>query len=300
MTRRSLLSYAARPDRTTRAIAAAVGLLLLGVVIAAGLDALYGGDEPRPAGTSSPSASESPSPTSTPSRAARPPRPRAGACYPLSYQEALAPTTEVAAVPCRRRHTATTYYVGTLDTVVDGHLLAVDSKRVQDAVAADCPRRLPRFLGGTPTQLRLSVLRSVWFSPTLEQSDAGQNWYRCDVIALGGPDRLAPLDATVAGLLRRTDQRRRYAVCGTAEPGRRGFERVSCGQRHRWRAISAYDVPEASYPGKNAVTAIAQRRCKDAARAVAKDSLNYQWGYDWPTAEQWATGQHFGLCWAPD
>ena len=28
------------------------------------------------------------------------------------------------------------------------------------------------------------MLRTVWFTPSVEESDAGANWYRCDVVAL--------------------------------------------------------------------------------------------------------------------
>jgi len=32
---------------------------------------------------------------------------------------------------------------------------------------------------------------------------------------------------------------------------------------------------------------------------VADDPLNYRWGYEWPTEQQWQAGQHYGICWAP-
>ena len=38
----------------------------------------------------------------------------------------------------------------------------------------------------------------------------------------------------------------------------------------------------------------------EAARAIASDALDYEWGYEWPTKEQWQAGQTFGRCWAPD
>jgi hypothetical protein len=240
-------------------------------------------------------AESSPPPVATPA-----PRPATGACYRLDYDQALAPTTHARPVPCRAAHTATTYLVGTLDTVVQGHLLAVDSPRVQDQVAAACPSRLGRFLGATPAQLRLTSLRAVWFTPTLAQSDRGQDWYRCDVTAVAGPEELARLTDPVQGVLRTPVGRTRYGICGTAQPGTPTFERVICSRRHTWRAIATYDVRGRSYPGQAAVRAVAQRRCKSAAQVVATDSLDYQWGYDWPTREQWDAGQHYGLCWAPD
>ena len=46
-------------------------------------------------------------------------------------------------MPCSERHTAQTIHVGRLDTVVDGHALAVDSDRVLHQLATTCPRGWP-------------------------------------------------------------------------------------------------------------------------------------------------------------
>lgn len=272
-----------------------------GIVVVAAVAVLLtacSGDDTGPAAPPS-TATASPTRTPTPGPAAVPPRPAAGACYLLAYDEALAPTTDARPVRCRRPHTAVTYRVGTLDTLVDGHLLAVDAERVQEQVTTECPARFGAFLGATPAQLRLTSLRAVWFTPTLAQSDRGQDWFRCDVIALAGPERLARLEGPMEGVLRTPAGRARFGVCGTAEPGTARFERVICSRPHSWRAISTYDVRGPDYPGERALRRAAAERCQAAARGVAEDTLDYQWGYDWPTAEQWAGGQHYGLCWAP-
>ena len=91
--------------------------------------------------------------------------------------------------------------MGQLSTVVDGHLVAVDSTRVQQQVARVCPRKLAAFLGTTDDALRLTMLRAVWFTPSVEQSDAGANWYRCDVVAVAGDNRLAKMRGTLKGAL---------------------------------------------------------------------------------------------------
>ena len=36
------------------------------------------------------------------------------------------------------------------------------------------------------------------------------------------------------------------------------------------------------------------------ARAVAPDPLDFRWGYEWPTLEQWRAGKRYGVCWAPE
>lgn len=270
-----------------------------------------GSGDPGASGAGSSGASAPPSAAPSPPPAAtQPPRPDRRGCYRLTYDQALAPTTHRKPVDCGRRHTATTYHVGDLDTVVDGHLLAVDARRVQAQVAAACPRLLPGFLGATDDQMRLTSLRAVWFSPTLAQSDAGQEWFRCDVIALARDGQLADLTPQLRGVLGTLDGRREFGICGTSQPGRPDFDRVICSSPHAWRAIGSYEAPGADggaagndagrYPGATKLQATAQAQCKDAARTQAADPLDFQWGYDWPTKEQWKAGQRYGLCWTPD
>jgi hypothetical protein len=250
-----------------------------------------------------------PSPSPTPSQSAEstkvpvakpPPAPPERACYRLGYAQALAPTSEVAAVKCAQPHTSMTYDVGTLSTVVDGHLLAVDSDRVQGQAAGFCPRRLPAFLGGTPDDLRLSMLRSVWFTPTVEDSDAGADWFRCDVIAVAGDNALARLNPTMAGVLGSEAGQDEFGMCGTAQPGTEDFARVICSRSHSWRATQVVHFSGERYPGPAAAKQAGQTPCEDAGRSAASDALDYTWGYEWPTKDQWDGGQHYGLCWVPD
>jgi hypothetical protein len=272
------------------------------VTLAAALALAGCSGDPAPTSPSDSAASSTtlkPAKRPQPPRATAPPRPEVGACYLLSYDDALAPTAAAAPVRCRRPHTAVTYYVGTLDTVVDGHLVAVDAERVRDQPSTVCPRRLPGYLGAGEPRLRLSVLRAVWFSPSLAESDEGQSWFRCDVIAPQG-DTLTKLRTAPRGALAGAAGRTAYGVCGTAEPGTAGFQRVACSHRHRWRAVSAYDLPGKKYPGLTRVRQIGSDQCEQIGKQQAADPLNYQWGFDYPTREQWVAGTHFGLCWVPD
>jgi hypothetical protein len=232
-----------------------------------------------------------------PARAAAVPAPKNRTCHDLTYAQAVAPTTTDAPVPCRAGHTSQSFAVGRLTTEVGGHLVAVDSPRVQRQVRTACPRRLAPFLGASTERLRLSMLRAVWFTPTVEASDQGADWFRCDVIAVAGDQRLAPLTGTLKGALHGDADD--YAMCGTAEPGTKGFQRVLCRERHSWRALRTIDLGTGSYPGASAARAAGQGPCQEAGRSVAKDALDYRWGYEWPTAQQWAAGQTYGICWAP-
>lgn len=274
----------------TRLAAAVLAVLLLG--------GCSGDDDPGAA----PEPSESPSsPAATPTPAKPAPRPEVRACYRLSYAEAVAPTVDVRPTPCTKPHTAMTFTVGTLDTTVDGHLLAVDSRRVQEQVATECPKRFASFVGGTLEQRRLSMLRPVWFTPSVEESDDGADWFRCDVIAVQTNGSLAPLRGRLAGVLDSPDGRDRYAMCGTAEPGTPDFRRVICPLSGvpEWRAVRTVPFTSQRYPGEARVRTAGEGPCQDAGRAVADDPLDFQWGYEWPTREQWASGQTYGICWAP-
>jgi len=258
-------------------------------------------DESTPASTSLTSrASVAASGAQRPESPARPP---AKGCYILGFDAATEPTNDSRPVPCSKRHTAQTYHVGRLDTVVDGHLLAVDSEKAQRQVERTCPRKLLEYVGGSPEARALSRLEAVWFSPTIEQSDQGASWFRCDVVAVGRPSTLAalPPPGRLRGILDRSDALEEVGLCGTAPPGARGFERVICSRRHAWRAVSTIEISGgAQYPGIARVRAAGERECRDRVQAANGSPERFSYGWEWPTSEQWRAGQRFGYCWAPD
>lgn len=262
--------------------------LFLAALLALTAACTGGGEEPDDAAPTTPAV--------TPTTAEPVPGPAVDACYPLAYDDAVATTTAVAPVDCAESPTAVTYEVGRLPVYADGHLLAVDSPRVQGSLGATCRRNLAAYLGTDETTLRLSVVRPVWFSPTLEESDAGADWYRCDVIAVVDDQQLGTLPPTLRGAF--TEGAGSLGLCGTAQPGTDGFRRVACGLEHSWEAVDVVDLG-ATYPGADAAEAAGAEPCDAAARERAADVLDYQWGYEWPTEQQWAAGQTYGTCWAP-
>jgi len=274
--------------RSPGRIARVTGLVAAAVL---GLAACTSGGDP----SSDPSASTSPT---KPATAKPAPAPTAGTCHSYSFDQALAPTAADRDIACGKSHTSETYGVGELDTVVDGHLVAVDSEHVRSQVGTECAPRLQKFLGGDLESMRLSMLRAVWFTPTVEESDAGANWYRCDVIAIAGPDRLAPVKGSLKGILARPAGEG-FAMCGTAAPDAPGFTRVPCRAAHSWRAISTFPLDTKRYPADAAAHAAGEATCEDAGRGVADDPLKFEWNYEWPTREQWEGGQTYGVCWAP-
>ena len=271
-------------------------LLALLLVAALALTGCSGDDEPK----ADPTPSATQTPAAPPTAAPPPPRPKRLECRRIDFDAALAPTGDQKVVPCKTLHTAQTYAVGQLRTSVDGHLVAVDSERVQRQVARVCPRKLAGFLGTTDDALRLTMLRAVWFTPSVEESDAGANWYRCDALAVAGDDRLAKVRGSLEDALKDDAGLDGYGMCGTAAPDAPSFSRVLCREEHSWRAIEIVELKGKDYPGENRVRAAGQGPCEDAGREVAEDALDYEWGYEWPTADQWAAGQTYGRCWAPE
>ncbi|MBS42097.1 MAG: hypothetical protein CMH83_02735 [Nocardioides sp.] len=256
--------------------------------------------EPEAAPTTSATPTETATPTPPPT--AEPvPRPEADACYDLTYDEVVAPVADdQETVRCNRAHTSQTFRVGRIDNLVEGHLLAVDSDRVQDAVAETCTDRLRDAVGATTEQLRLSVLRAVWFTPTLEESDAGADWYRCDVVATEGADGLASVKGSLRDVLADQAGRDRLGMCGTAAPDADGFSRVPCRDDHSWRAVSVVELEPGDYPGQGAVADAAEEPCRSLAESRADDPLDYEWGFEGPDKQQWRAGQTFVRCWLPD
>ena len=148
-----------------------------------------------------------------PSRIRRRPRVPATAS---AYADALAPTISTQPVPCTGPHTAVNFYVGSYAAN-----LSVDGAAVHRLVATECPERFATFAGGTLEDRRLSLLRTVWFTPTVEQAALGARWYSCVALAIRDSRHLAVLTTRVAGALDTSDGRAHYGLCGTAEPGSR-------------------------------------------------------------------------------
>ena len=282
----------------TTALARVVASMAVCLVVLAGCSG-----SPAPAPSSPTSASLSPSPTSTstsadpsPSAAPAPPRPVKDACHRLTFRQAIAPVVAGTEVPCRRRHTAETYKIGRLRLLSGGHLLAVDSRSVQARVARDCTAELSKHVGGSPRDGRLSMVQAVWFTPSVEDAAAGADWFRCDVVALAGSERLAPLPRSTRGLATRSDA---FAMCGTTSPDSPDFRRVPCGQRHAWRAVSTVDLSGRRHPSAEQAARQMDDACRTAARSRAEDRIDFAWSQERPSRAQWQAGRRYGICWAP-
>lgn len=281
------------PGTAARVLPALVASLMATLVLAG----CAGGSDERDA---EPGTAASPSASTPPREDPVPAAPTVGQCRRLDLAQATSPVDARAPVDCGRPHTAVTVEVGVLPAVADGHLLAVDSDAVRRRVAAACPPSLLERAGGDEDARRLSRLRVVWFTPSVEQADAGADHYRCDVVAVRDDDRLLRLPRRVAGLLDRPGALDTFGTCGTAAPDARGFRRVACADPHRWRAVDIVDLPREGRYLDGALTRRGESSCQDVAAARADGALRYSYAFEWPTRDQWRDGQRWGWCWVPD
>jgi hypothetical protein len=272
--------------RTLRSLAAAGAVLVALTACTA--------PPPKPVSETTPSASPTPTETTPPPDPG--PRPRVGECHRLSFGQAVAVVGRTEPVTCRRPHTAQTYFVGRLDLETKaGHVRRVDSRAAQRQARSTCAARLPRHLGRTPRELRLTMAQSVWFTPSPKRAEAGADWFRCDVVAVAGPRRLLPLPRSTKGW----GDAPVVAMCATAAPGTPAFRRVGCGAEHAWLAVSTVDIPGRKLPTRQAVADRMDGPCGDVARSRAADPLDFTWSQESPTREQWDAGQRYGICWVP-
>ena len=265
-----------------------LGLLLAVLLVGCSDDP----SSPEPSSSASSSSAAEPSAVAV----AVPKRPRKFGCHRLSYEQAVAPVVGGTDVPCAKKHTSQTYKTGRLPLLADGHLVAVDSPSVQGAVASSCTSLLGAHVGGSPEDLRLSMVQAVWFTPSVDEAAAGADWFRCDVLALAAPGRLASLPTSSKGLVGASDD---FAMCGTASPDAASFQRVPCSAKHTWLAASSVDLTGDAYPSASAASEQMESACRSAARSRADDPLDFSWSQESPTEEQWQVGQRYGICWVP-
>jgi hypothetical protein len=264
------------------------------VLLAAGLAACGNGDE----STGKPAVqpiSDSPSSLDSIESA----RPRVGDCHAMTLSQITATSADDTSSDCQHRPTTITVAVGQLE--VKGKEVAPDSGAAAELMRRTCQPKAATWLGTDPGAMRLSRLTAVWFVPTPEQVEAGASWFRCDVIGFDRGDHLQPLPPPneLKGALR-GDRAARYALCGTDKPGAKKFQRVTCSFKHSWKAVAAIDLDGGkAYPGDKAVREDGDDACSDKVRARSGSATKYDYGWEWPTKQQWLAGQHYGLCWAP-
>ena len=218
---------------------------------------------PRP---STPPRPEAPSPTRR-----RPATPATA----LAYEDALAPTIGQKPVPLQR-------------AAHRGHLLRRPLRRGPARSTArgshrscrpSCPQRFATFAGGTLEDRRLSLLRTVWFTPTIEQAALGARWYSCVALALRDNQHLAVLAHGSPARSTRPRAAPTTACAAPPSPAPPASSSASARRPTRGRRCAPSASGRAATRASPRSGKPAQTICKDAGRAVASDPLNYRWSY---------------------
>jgi hypothetical protein len=229
------------------------------------------------------------------------PHPTEGDCHDLTATQSRRPHDAELPVQCRKTHTTQTYYVGTFDLGIIGDR-SPSTADVAEFVTPRCDRRFARWVGGERSTRILSRAHPVWFVPNDRDIRLGARWFRCDLVVSATEDRLATLPRNSANILASESALDEYGLCSRGSPERPHSDAVVCSRGHSWQAFSAIRVhskgSDDAYPTRKRM-----RDARDQCRAQARRELDYplEWKYGWqpPTRDQWAGGLRWGLCWVP-
>lgn len=226
---------------------------------------------------------------------ARPPG--IGDCYLLSAEDVSQPSSSTAPVPCEERHTSQTYAAGALPgTFADA---AYDDPDLAAFAYRTCSREFMTYTGADESLAMRSILSWAWFRPSRSAWDAGTRWYRCDVIGGGDQTRAyVDLPAKAQGLLLgRPDDR--WMVCAQGATVS-GSVKVPCTQHHDWRAVTTIVLGSQGdpYPGDQVVQTRTRSFCSTSVGAWLDYPVDYDFGYSWFHADEWAAGNRRSVCWA--
>jgi hypothetical protein len=281
-------------------VAAILVTLLVGLTAAGcrGDGAVDPNADPADDPSSSVPASESPSPDRM--LLPKEPEPREGACHDLSSRQVSKAHDKRKPVRCRKSHTTQTYYVGafTVDTFADQ---TPDTAAIAEYVTPKCTRHFKRWVGGDRVTRSLARVHPVWFVPTTRDIKRGARWFRCDVLVSATDKRLAELPRSTEGMLDSDSALDEYGLCSRGSPERPHSKTVICSRPHTWRAFDMMRMrgyKSDDYPSHKQRHRSA-KHCQDQARVQLDYPLEWRYGWQPPTRQQWASGVRWGICWVP-
>lgn len=225
--------------------------------------------------------------------------PELGACRLLTPADVAVRSNATRTVDCTERHTAETFAVGTLPSELAD--AAYDDPAIATWAATTCQGDLREFLGADESLAIRSVVSWAWFRPSAKAWDDGARWYRCDAVGGGDTSRsYVALPTSARGLLdQRPEKRDRWMVCAIgASVG--SAPKVPCTRKHDWRAVGTIKVgqPADAYPGDDAVEATTSDFCQTFVGGWLGYPDDYDFGFTWFHAAEWATGNRRSVCWA--
>lgn len=223
--------------------------------------------------------------------------PAVGLCRMLSAADVAEPSNESRPLACSEPHDAETFAVGPLPRSIAGKKYG--DPALDRWAYATCSEAFSAYLGTDDSTAMRSLLSWIWFRPTEAAWKKGARWYRCDVLG-GAPTQhtFADLPTTTKDLLRgRGDDH--WMACAKGRSVARSTK-VPCSAMHDWRAATTIKVgePGEPYPGDAAVRAKTKTYCADSIDAWLGYPTDYDFGYTWFGAQEWAAGNRRSVCWA--
>jgi hypothetical protein len=215
---------------------------------------------------------------------AAPAAPKKGACYAYSIKGLDAAYGPTKTVPCSTKHTAVTYYVGTVTGTAASSASPLDPAVVL-ATASGCRAAIVRKVGVKAASL--TRLTFGYFVPTPAQWAAGARWYRCDAVLAKSSGTLASIPKNFLRVVATAKGISTYRRCLT-----KGGKVVACTSGKAYfvaRKFVTLGTASAAYPGDAEVASSSFARCN---RALAKP-VRYA---TWPLAEGWSIGQRTSTC----
>ena len=237
-------------------------------------------------------------------------KPAVGDCWTSSVDTAVQAATWTAggAVGCGSRHQLYTYAIITVKS--SAATWRTSGGNLDDGIATDayqaCEKKFSGAFVGTPESGRLT--RYFFVAPE-DQWKKGARWVRCDLgvfktgSLLDAPAfaSLPPEISTLEKQLESTPDLFATCVTTTDSSGQTGplddskAVIADCTQNYQWRMESTFTIPGGQsdpYPDDNALNAVTQTDCGDAADEAASGWIAYL-----PTRDNWVTGDRSGSCW---
>ncbi len=218
------------------------------------------------------------------------------ACRNLTVADIGFATNSSAIVPCTSSHTAQTFAVGQLPASTGS---SYDDKRHASFVYTTCTKAFRDFLGADESLAMRVQLSWAWFRPSARGWKNGARWYRCDLV--GGPTgatmlRALPMTAKDMFANALPDA---WLTCALGNGVTRGA-RIPCSEKHAWRAVTTVKVgqPTDPYPGDHLVQVRSRDYCQASVGGYLHYPPDFDFGYTWFHADQWAVGNRRTICWA--
>lgn len=215
---------------------------------------------------------------------AAPAAPKKGACYAYSIKGLDAAYGPKRTVSCSEKHTAVTYYVGTVTGAAASSASPLDPAVVL-ASGSGCRAAIVRKVGVKATSL--TRLTYGFFVPTPAQWAAGARWYRCDAVLAKSSSALASIPKNFLRAVATTKGISTYRRCLT-----KGGKVIACTSSKAYfvaRKFVTLASASAAYPGDAEVASSSFARCNRALGKTARYAT-------WPLADLWAFGQRTSTC----